>query len=113
MIEKILLDFLTSRLEVPVYCAAPHPKPARFVLIQRTGGGRRGLLKTATVAVQSWAESLYQAELLGANVLAAMDELVQWPQIAACRLDADYPFPYPEEKRHRVQAVYNITYYED
>ncbi len=111
MIEKTVLDYLTGALTDPVYVEKPESPPARYHLVQQTGGGARGRLFTAMVAVQSYAESRYEAGLMNDGVIAAMDGLPALPEIAGCRLNAAYPFPDPERKEHRFQAVFDITHY--
>ena len=111
MIEKILYDHLSAALATPVYSQGPHPKPAECVIFEKTGGGRKGLLRTATVAVQSCAPSLYEAAALNDDVIGAMDGFAALPEISACRLNADYPFPDTEQKEYRYQAVFDIVYY--
>ena len=111
MIEKVILDYLDGALDAPVFTEMPVPRPQRFHLIQQTGGGARDRLYTALIAVQSYAESRYEAGLLQDAVLAAMDGLPGRPEIAGCRLNAAYPFPDTDEKTHRFQAVFDITHY--
>ncbi len=111
MIEKTVLDYLSGALTEPVYVEMPENRPARFCLVQQTGGGSRDRLFTAMIAVQCYAESRYQAGLLCDAVIAAMDGLPALPEIAGCSLNAAYPFPDTDEKKHRFQAVFDITHY--
>ena len=94
-----------------MYVETPRDRPARYYLIQQTGGGARGRLFTATVAVQSYAESRYEAGRMNDDLIGLMEGLAALPEIAGCHLNAAYPFPDPEEQRHRFQAVFDITYY--
>lgn len=111
MIERTILEYLTGALDVPVYTERPRERPTRFVTFEKTGGGARERLRTATVAVQSWAESLYEAARLNEDAIAAMELLPALPEIARCRLNADYPFPDTDEKAYRYQAVFDIVHY--
>ena len=40
MIEETILEYLESRLDVPVYLMRPENVPNSFVLIEKTGGSR-------------------------------------------------------------------------
>ena len=51
MIEKIIIDFLSAHETVPVWAEVPHDPPEDFLIVEKTGGGRRNRLKTAMVAV--------------------------------------------------------------
>lgn len=111
MIEKTVLDYLDGVLSVPVYVETPRNRPEAYCLVQQTGGGMRDRLRTAIVAVQSHAGSRYNAAQLQEDVIAAMEGLAALPEIAGCRLNAAYPFEDTDEKKHRFQAVFDITHY--
>lgn len=111
MIEQILLDYLLDQLAVPAYLERPADPPERYVLIEKTGGSQRNLLKSATLALQSHAESLYQAALLNEEVKGAMENAVALPEISSAKLNSDYNFTDTTTREYRYQAVYNVTYY--
>lgn len=110
MIEKMILDYLASQLTVPVYMElAAHP-PETFVLVEKTGSSRSNRIESATVAIQSWAGSMYDAAALNEMVKAAMDEMPDTENVGSVRLNSDYNFTDTATKRYRYQAVYDITY---
>ena len=111
MVEKIIYDYLSMALDVPVYVMQPDDAPEKYVLLEKTGGGVDNKVSTATVAIQSYAGSLYEAAVLNENVKAAMDLIVALPKIGRCHLDTDYNFTDTVRKRPRYQAVYDIRYY--
>lgn len=111
MIEKIILDHLNDHLSQDVYMENPTPLPDSYVLIERTGGGKRNQLNTASVAIQSCSTSMYGAASLNEEVKACMDQLIFNDQIARVELETDYNFTNTATKQYRYQAVYNITYY--
>ena len=41
MIEKITLDFLSSKLKVPVCLEVPVNQPKKYVVIEKTGSSRK------------------------------------------------------------------------
>lgn len=113
MIERIVKDWLAGKLAVPVCLEVPTGPPASFVVVEKTGSGRKDYIDSATVAVKSYAETLYKAALLNEEVKAAMDSLPEHPAISAAKRNGDYPFDDTRTKRHRYQAVYDITYHDD
>ena len=60
--------------------------------------------------MQSYGPSLFEAAELNERVKAAMDDLIQLPDIISSDLDSDYNFTDTSTKRYRYQAVYDIIY---
>lgn len=113
MIEKIILDWLGAKLDVPVYLEEPKELPEEYVLIDKLGSAENDLITSATIAVQSYSASLYGAAELNAKVKKAMPESVSQDDICRCVCTSDYNYTDTETKRYRYQAVFDITYYEE
>ena len=112
MIEKTLYNYLNTELSVPVYMEIPTPIPPRCFLLEKTGGNRENMICYATFALQSYGISLSDAahmNLLGIN---AMMGAVSLDSVSEVKLNSDYNFPDLTRKRHRYQAVFNVTHYE-
>ena len=113
MIEITLQDYLSGELAEPVVLEVPHPAPASYVVLQKTGSSRENMIDTATFAIQSIAPTLYEAAALNERVKDAM-ELLPWaaPSVFKAALNSDSNFTNPNTKERRYQAVYHITYKE-
>lgn len=111
MIELLVKQYLDTALDVPVDLEIPEKMPETFVRIEKTGGGEQEHICTATLAVQSYAPSLYQAAELNEKVKAAMRELITLDRVTRVQLNSDYPFYDTARKRRRYQAVFDITHY--
>ena len=111
MIEKTIRDFLLTVLTVPVYTDIPAEPPASFVLIERTGGGETEHIRSAMVAIQSYAASRLAAGELHESVLSLMKRLIELDSISACDLNAEYDYTDTTTKQFRYQAVCDIIYY--
>lgn len=111
MIEKIILDFLSENLPIPVYMELPADLPEAFVHLEKTGSGRRNRIYTATVAVRSYGKTLFNAAEINEMVKAVMDTLINLDDVSRVDLNTDYPFDDTTRKRHRYQAVFDITHY--
>lgn len=112
MIEETLLNYLNnSDLSVTAYAQRPDDEPASYVLIEKTGSRRTNRIETATIAIQSYAGSLYNAASLNEEVKAVMDAMPDTEDIGRVSLVSDYNFTSTTAKKYRYQAVYNITYY--
>lgn len=111
LIEITVKNHVKGRLDCPVYMEFPENPPEYFVILDRTDGSREDHIDSATFVVQSYAPSKLAAAMLNAKAKDAMDSLMELNRIAACNFSGDYPFPDTKRKRHRYQAVYEITYY--
>lgn len=111
MIEIIIKNFVEEKLSVPVYMELPENAPDRFVILDRSDTNRENRIETSLFVAQSYAESKLEAAKLNKQVKEVMDALVELEQVSCSELNSDYPFPDTQRKRHRYQAVYNITHY--
>lgn len=111
IIEKTVIDYLKDSLEMEVYGEFPEDPPSSFLVVEKTGSRREEMINFGTVAVQSYAESLYKASELNERVKEAMDNMVILPSVNEVELNGDYNFTDLSMKRYRYQAVYEITHY--
>lgn len=112
MIEKIVLDYLSEKMDCKVYMEEPEDKLDKYVLLEKTGSSEtEGGINTAVLAVQSYGSTLYEAAKLNYAVKAAMRDMIVLPQIVRCRLNSDYNYTDTQTKRYRYQAVFDIYYY--
>ncbi len=113
MIETTVRDYLKSKLDVPVYLEIPTDAPARYVTLEKTGSGRENFINSATFAVQSRADSMYEAAELNEEVKATMDSLIELDNISRSALNSDYNFTDVTTGKYRYQAVYDLIYHEE
>ena len=115
MIEKIILDYLTTALSpVPVYMETPEAVPIKYVLLEKTAGGEADTIETATLAIQSIDTTLFKAAQLNTAVKSAMRLApAACPEVFRAKLNSDYNFTDTKTKQYRYQAVYNLSYKED
>lgn len=110
MIETIVMDYLNSVLSVPAYTEKPEEPQEKYVLIEKTGGSCENLINTATLALQSYAESLFLAAELNEEVKRAMNNIIELNTISKAKYNTDYNFTDTRKKEYRYQAVYDLTY---
>ena len=110
MIEKIVMDYLAQKLNISVYAEVPVNEQSEYIVIEKTGGGEEDLIRSATIAVQSYAETLYDAAELNESVVSAMMVLPDTGEVYGCDLNSDYNFTDTRSKRYRYQAVFEIYY---
>lgn len=111
MIEKIVLDYLSTALDIPVCLEIPENPPDIFVLMEKTGSSRSNRVSRATLAVQSWAKSMADAAALNEAVKETMDNITDLDGICSCQLNTDYNFTDTTTKHYRYQAVFDLVFY--
>ena len=112
MIEKIVRDFLTSKLNnVPVYLEIPAKPPKKYVFVQKTGSTKSNHIESSVFAFLSYDETLYKASVLNDRVKNAVEDMVELDAIGSVKRNSDYPFPDADRKEYRYQAVFEITHY--
>lgn len=110
MIEIIILNHLKKYLEVPVHLEKQtNVKP--YVLFEKTSSGKSNHLPSATIAFQSYGNSLFEAAELNEKVKSAVEKLIELNDIRGLDLNSDYNFTDTTTKEYRYQAVYDIRYY--
>lgn len=110
MIEKIVLDYLTTALNVPVYMEVPENASSEFVVLELVGNQESNRVCSASIAAQSYGASLYDAATLNNDVVIAMDLFNANTNIGGCKMASSYNFTDTASKRYRYQSVFDIFY---
>ncbi len=113
MIEIIVREHLNNLLDAPVYLEIPDDAPEKYVTVEKTGSSAENHILSATLAIQSRADSMYEAAALNEKVKAAMKRIVERDEICRSTLNSDYNFTDVTTKKYRYQAVYDLKYYEE
>lgn len=113
MIESTILSFLNNAgLDAPLYMEIPENPPEEFYILENTGQSMRDHVRTTTMAVQSYAQSMERA----ADLAYEIDEIIletlqELDDVAGVRLNSLYNFTDQSTKQYRYQGVYIITHY--
>lgn len=111
MIEVNIINYLSKYLDVEVYMEQPKDdKPASYVIVEKTSGGYENKINQATVAIQSYAKSMYEASKLNDRVKELLTVMANEEDIGSCKLNSDYNFTDISTKEYRYQAVFNFIY---
>lgn len=114
MIEVTIINYLSSvqgSAGIGVYAEMPTDTNPPFILVQKTGERVSDRVHSATIAVQSYATSMYNAAALNEQVKEWMDGLTALDGIGSVRLNSDYNYTDTQTKKYRYQAVFDIVYY--
>lgn len=110
MIERTVIEYLQSHIEIPCYLEIPLKPPDRFVVLEKTGSSVSNLINTATIAIQSYGKTLAETIDLNENIKETMAGIINLDEIGGCHLNSDYNFTDTQTKKYRYQAVFDITY---
>ena len=111
MIELIVKNYLSTKLETPIVFEHQKNLPKRFILIQKTSGSRENFLNSSTIAIQSYAESMFETAKLNEKIKNLMYDLITIDEVSSVDLNSDYNFTDTETKQYRYQAIFDIHYY--
>ena len=110
LIEQVVADYLEETLELPAFPEKPTNPPEEYILVEKTGSSAENYINSATVAIQSYAGSLYKAAALNEKVKGAMNGLSVLDEISSSKLNTDYNFTNTDKKQYRYQAIYDLVY---
>lgn len=111
MIQKIICDYLTDKLEVISLPEEPEETIPQYVIVEKTGGGSKNYINSSVVAIKSYDTSKYGACMLNERVKEVMTNIICLPKIISARLNSDYEYNDSTKKKYRYQAVYEIKHY--
>lgn len=111
MIEKTILKYLLDKLDVPVFLEEPTDKSESYIIVEKTSQSNLNLIKTSTIAIQSYGSSLLNAAELNEKVISVMSNMISLDIISKVTLNSAYNFTDTETKRYRYQAVFHIVHY--
>lgn len=109
MIEEIIFNYLNKKLDVPV--SFENKNIEKYVVIGKTGSGRKNFVNSATFFLQSYAASKYEAAHLNEKVKDAMNDLIELDEITYSQLNTDYDYTDTTKKKYRYQAIYDIGFF--
>ena len=115
MIELTVLNFLKSQniggVVENVFMEKPQKQDLEeFILIEKTGSEKVNHINRATIAIQSWSRSMYNAAKLNEEVKDAMEKIIEYTEISKCSLNSDYNFTDTKTKSYRYQAVFDLVF---
>ena len=111
MIELLIQNYLRDK-GIDAHLEIPKNIPAfPFVVIEKTGSTCSNTITTSTIAIQSYAGSMYETIVTNEAVKECMKEAIELSEITKVELNGDYNFTDTDTKRYRYQAVFDITHY--
>lgn len=107
LIVKQWIESDDALADYPVSFDVPSTRPARFITVERVGGGSDGILDRPMIAVQVWDTSRWNASNAAmALVKPRLVDLWQHPNVGAVSIESVVNFP---ETVAPFQSRYQIT----
>ena len=103
MVEKIVFDYLKDKFNT--YMERPTKPPKEYIIIEKTNGGVENMTEYATITIQSYATTLFNAAKLNEDVCDEMDMIVNETDVMRCSLNANYNYTDASTKEYRYQAM--------
>ena len=110
MIETIVRNYLIGAQALPVLFEH-QAGMTEYYIIEKTGGGETNHIRSATMAIQSYAGTKERAAELNEALIELMLGAVVLPEISSVDLNASYDFTDVVAKAYRYQAVFDIVHY--
>ena len=113
--EKLVLDWLntspvlrpvTATLNLPA--TASSTSPGRYLTVERTGGGESPFVSQPLFAVQTWAESRWEASELARKTADRIRHVTDLDDVADVAVLSITDFPAPDG-RQRYQVTCQLT----
>lgn len=111
MIEQKLREFLETKLEYPVTFEVQKRPPAKYYILEKTGGSLEDYISDSVFTLQSYADSLVDAMEMNSAAKAAMLSAMELDIICKVSLNSDYNFTDTDQKKYRYQAVFDVKHY--
>lgn len=111
IIEYLIAELSEAFAPVPVRAERPENLPEAFVIVEWIGAGEADHIRSATVAVQTYAGRMVDALQMCETAIEAMQALPDKNRVTAVELNSAYNYTDEEEHMYRYQAIFDLTYY--
>jgi len=107
--EAIVIGHLVDE-GYPAYADVPADRPDEFVTVELTGASRRShAVWSATLAVQCFARTRYEASELACGLVPAIESLVEEPEVTRAEVDNLYNYTDLESGQPCYQLTVSMT----
>lgn len=112
MIEILLKNFLEKETNTKTYLVLPDKKPDSFITLEKIGSSNINNLDSSIFAIQSWANSMYEAAKLNQQIKKLLQtQFMELENISKANINSDYNFTDTTTKKYRYQMVVEIFHY--
>lgn len=108
-VERVVAKRLMDATGIKAVLEVPGERPDEFISVEMTGGGGDRFVRTASLAVQSWARTRRRAAEISRLVEEATPGLTEEPNVFRAVANGSYRFPDPDSGQARYQTNVELT----
>lgn len=108
-VERIAAQRLMEATGVNAVLEVQKSRPAEFISVEMTGGSGDRFIRTASLAVQSWAKTRERAAEIASLVEAAVQDIEDEPNVFRAVASGTYRWPDPDSGHERYQTNVELT----
>lgn len=108
-IERVAAQRLMEATGVKAVLEVQKHRPAEFISVEMTGGSGDRFIRTASLAVQSWARTRKRAAEIASLVEAAVQDIADEPNVFRAVASGTYRWPDPDSGHERYQTNVELT----
>lgn len=108
-IERVAAQRLMDATGLRTVLEVPNPRPEEFVSVEMTGGSGDRFMRTASLAVQSWAKTRRRACEMARLVEKSAPSIADETNVFRAVADGSYRWPDPDSGHERYQTNVEIT----
>ena len=111
LIEKVIRDYLLTKLDVPILTEQPTGRVSEYVVLQVTDRGWENHIESATVEFGCYAETKMEAAELDEALRTAMFDIIELSEISASKFGGGRDDKDDTLKRYRYRSFFNLFYH--
>lgn len=108
-IERVAAKRLMDSTGIKAVLEVANPRPEEFISVEMTGGSGDMFMRTASLAVQSWAKTRERAAEIARLVEAAVPDIADETNVFRAVADGTYRWPDPDSGHERYQTNVELT----
>lgn len=111
MIEELVIQYLNSVMDVPVYGEVPEDATDAdtYVVVDKSGSQRDNRIDSAVIIAYSYAPSKFEASRLNDSVKSALIDMELLDTVSAVRINSDGNATDTNISNYRYQCVAVVT----
>lgn len=111
IIEKFIIDYLSEKLEVPVYAERPQKDKEEMIIVDRSSMYVHDHIGYANITIWSYSNTMIDAAELDEKVQIAMRDIIETYDISKCSLENSYNDTLTNDDHYRFRSVYDVVFY--
>lgn len=108
-VERAVAARLMGATGIRAFLEVPEQRPLEFISVELVGTGGGRFVRTATLAVQSWARTRRRAAEIAGMVESAVYGLTDEDAVFGATPTSTYRWPDPDSGQERYQTTVELT----